>query len=115
MQIRIANLLAVDLSLGARRGHHDGGKGATGSEAGAVDVEGDGDGDEKGCDAAEEGGGPLDAEAVEHLVGEEGEGCAREGAEEGVGCDGRGGAEELQSVFSSSSFQSVKVGTSLTT
>ena len=57
----------------------------------AVDVEDERDGDEQDGNTTEEGGRPLDAETVEHLLGEEGEAGAGERAKEGIGSEGRGG------------------------
>lgn len=45
-----------------------------------------------GRDAAEEGASPLDAHTIEHVSGEEGKDGAGEGPEEGICCDGGGGA-----------------------
>lgn len=59
----------------------------------AFEVEQDRDGNENRGDAAEQGAGPLDAHALEHVGGKKRETRAAEGAEEGV-C-GDGGSGEL--------------------
>lgn len=64
------------------------------ADLGALEVEEDGHGNEDGGDAAEQGAGPLNAHALEHVRREEREAGAAEGAEEGVCRDGGGG--ELQ-------------------
>ena len=58
----------------------------------AIFEEDDWDGDEKEGDAADEGSGPLDADAFEEVGCEEGENGAGEGTEECVCCDGGCGA-----------------------
>lgn len=68
-----------------------GGKRAAAADLGALVVEEDGHGDQDGGDAAQQRAGVLDAHAVEHVGGEEGEAGAGEGAEERVGGDGGGG------------------------
>lgn len=59
------------------------------ADLGTLEVEEDGDGDEDGGDAAEQGAGPLHAHALEHVRREEREAGAAERAEEGVCRDGR--------------------------
>lgn len=71
-------------------------------DAGAVLPESDGDGHERQGDEAEQRARPLDAEAVEHVGREEREHGAADGAQEGVGCDGGGGAKRAHSSVLSS-------------
>lgn len=63
-----------------------------GAKLGTEAVEDDRDRHQHECDAAEERAGVVDLEGVEHVDGEEGEDGTGEGAKEGVGCDGGGGA-----------------------
>ena len=65
-----------------------GSEGAALADTSTVDDEDDGNGDEHYGDAAEERAGPVDAESGEHVLGEEGEAGAGEGAEECVCCYG---------------------------
>lgn len=77
---------------------HDGqyrGEGTVASDAGAVDVEADGDGDEAQSDAAEERAGPVDTHAIEHVRGEEREAGASQRTQEGVGGNSGGGEHEV--------------------
>lgn len=78
---------SMDHAKGLRRS-----EGAALANAGAVDDEDDGDRDKHDSNAAEERAGPIDAEGGEHVLGEEGEAGASEGAEECVRGYGRGGA-----------------------
>ena len=90
LRLRVRLAFRVVLRRGLH--HHRWAELALGAQFLAVDVEEDGDGDEDGGDTAEEGGGPLDAEVVEHLPGEEREASGGDGSEEGVGCNGGCGA-----------------------
>jgi hypothetical protein len=63
-------------------------EGAPLADSRAIDDEGYGDGDEYRSDAAEEGPSPVDAQGLEHVLGEEGEAGAGKGPEECVCCYG---------------------------
>lgn len=74
---------------------HGGGEAGLLAELLAKQVEANGDGNAQGGEAAEQRGGPLDAEAVEHLAREQGEAGGGDGAEKGVGGNGGGGAGKV--------------------
>lgn len=56
-------------------------------------------GNEGKGDKAEERAGPVDAKGVEHVRAEEGKDAAADRTEEGVSCDGGGGAAGKESVL----------------
>ena len=88
--------LVTTLILSRSAGRESGSIGGFGADAGTVVVEDDGNGDQRGGNAAKQGGSPLDAHALEHVCGEERETGAGERAEEGVARDGGGGKHEVR-------------------
>ena len=90
--LRLSVRLAFRVVFWRRLHHHRRAELALGAQFLAVDVEEDRDRDEDGGDAAKQGSGPLDAEVVEHLAGEEGKAGGGDRSEEGVSCDSGCGA-----------------------
>ena len=61
-----------------------------------IQVENDWDGNEYSGDTAQKGRSPLDLQRLEHVAREHGKTCTGEGAEKGVGGDGRGSTSIIQ-------------------
>jgi len=85
--VRVLGLLDATGHVGAEGGR----EGTLGSDLVSVEVEEHGNGHQEGGDTAQEGGGPLDADSVEQVGGEERKAGTEERTQECVGGDGRGG------------------------